>query len=64
MGTFRSICFEMDSNEVGGLRSNLQGILKVKRFSGVWCFSENLEKEEFLCERAFGIVMLSQNLYC
>lgn len=54
MGTFRSICFETVSNKVGGLRNNLQGTLKVKRFSGVWCFTENLEKEEFLLKEPLG----------
>lgn len=45
-----SVCFEISSNKVGGLRNNWQRTLKVKRFSGVWCFSANLEKEAFLYE--------------
>lgn len=45
-----SVCFEISSNKVGGLRNNLQGTLKVKKFSAVWCFSANLEKEAFLYE--------------
>ena len=45
-----SVCFEIRSNKVGGLRNTLQKTLKVKRFSRVWCFSENLEKEAYIYE--------------
>lgn len=64
MGTSCSICFEMVSNKVGGLRNNLQRTRRSKDSQEFGISVKILEEEELLCERAFRIVILSQNVYC